>query len=154
MSTLALSKSPNYNKRTVFWHKIITTLLRRQEPLYSFINSLLSASLLGWVRHMSGPELIWVQEMEGKCWQTFLFVKGCFFPPFRGNWCDQNNVLSCVSNPKEQSWTPAEHLKKITKNKQKWHHKAQHPWVSTSKTVGLKKVIMQLGWLQMKALLS
>lgn len=154
-----VKKSPNCNKRTVFWHKIITTLLRQQELLYSFINSLLSASPLGWVWYVSGLELSWVQERGQMLTYLSFCLAGvlCWFLGFfslqrKVMWAEQCSFIHIQPNRTVlNSRRPSQ---KITKNKQKWQHKAQRPWVSTSKTVGLKKVIMQLGWFQMKASFS
>lgn len=154
MSTLALSKSPNCNRRAMFWHQIITTLLRQQELLYSFINSLLPASPLGWAWYTSGLELIWVQEMEGKYWHSFLFVlQGCFFP-FRRKWCDQNNVLSSISNPKDQSWTLSENHKEQQKISRSGITKCNTQESVFPDLGDWKEVTMQLGGLQMKSLFS
>lgn len=95
MSTLAVSKSPGYNKR-ICWHKIFTTLLRQGERLYSFTDVLMSASLLGWVWYMAGLELIWVHETEGRGWHTFLFVLQVWvFFSFRVKvmWLEQHSFI-------------------------------------------------------------
>lgn len=146
-STLALSKSPNCNKRTVFWHKIVTTLRRWQKLLYSLkFSQTLLLSLIhvrAWTQLVSrGRE----QMLTYLSWSLMIGV----FSPFRLNWYDQNNVLS--SYPTQQRH-PELQQSISKKNKQEWHHEAQRPPVSTPK-LQIEKGTTQLGWLQMKASFS